>query len=185
MAKAIVQSFEYETDSLTEFETMMKTALKILFSAGRNTDPEFHNMYCHFGASPRYWMLEEDSKEDGPKRIPAVVLSHHLGKNHKLDSNEIMVPMKFTEESEKLSKEKWDNYLIWDEDSYQKLFDIIMKSVKEETDESLSIKNPVTGWIKEETTRGDGSKGLNYKMKFVESSPGALYISLGWTYYSK
>ena len=175
---AITQDFMFETDDLNDFLKVAKSIIPVLFSAGSNENPQYHNMYYDVTEKPRYWTLMDDSDGVNPERKCVICLSHHLSKPHSV--NEIEVPMEFKKDEN--STTRW-NKLKWKKKSYKKITELIKESIDVDQKE-FSKSFPVNGWIAEESMM-DGSHGFNYKMEWRESSPGALYISLGYTYYSK
>jgi hypothetical protein len=175
---SITKEFTFECDDINEFLDVAKFIIPVLFQAGSNEKSQYHNMYYDKSESPNYWILmpEYDGKDE-PKRKCVICLTHHLSKPNR--ESEIEVPMEFkTNDTDKLS---WRNKLKWKKKGYKKLLDIIKNSIDVDEDE-FKKSFPVNGWIDEET---DGSNGLNYKMEWRDSTPGSLYISLGYTYYSK
>lgn len=173
---AITQEFMFETDDLDEFLKVAKSMLPILFTAGSNENQQFHKMYYNKSEEPRYWFLMPESNgNEAPKRKCVLCLTHHLSKPK--FSDEIEVPMEFKLNILNNSRNK----LIWKKSSYRKLMEIVKEAVS--IDESEFENNfPVNGWIADEP---DGSHGVNYKMEWKESTPGSLYFSIGYTYYSK
>jgi hypothetical protein len=179
MIMAITQEFTFETDDLDEFLKVAKSIFPVLFNAGSNENEEFHKMYYNKSENPRYWILIPDSNgEKVPKRKCVLCLTHHLSKPRSTD--EVEIPMEF-----KLNKKPtWSTKFKWKKKSYQKIIDVLKESVS--VDEYEFQKSfPVNGWIKEESDYGDGSYGMNYKMEWKDSCPGSIYVSLGYTYYSK
>lgn len=185
---AIVQDFNFETDDINEFMNVMKNMLPVFFNAGRNKKPEFHYMYYDLGPSPRYWMLEEDSEEDAPQRKCVIALSHHLNDRGSGSSTEVKVPMIWEEAD---SGNNWGPDLKWIEDSYVDLLKAIRKAIDDniiktggvwDTEEVKDL--PVNGWVRDESNI-DGSHGMNFKARYTESTPGCMYISLGYCYYGK
>jgi len=180
---AIVQEFMYESDDKSEFLKMMKTVIQILFTPGNNENLQYHNMYCSYSKNPGYWLLMKDSSsnKDFPNRLPVITLTHHLGDDYErlAKNGEERIPMDF--KSNETST--WHNKLKWKKKSYNRILDLIEKAISIE-EKDFSEKFKVNGWIAEES-RIDGSHGMSYKAEWKDSSPGSLYISLGYCYYSK
>ena len=177
---AITQNLTFETDDLSEFLTMVKAYLPIVFSPGVNENEEYHNMYYDKSESPRYWLL--NNYDDKPIRKSVIALSHHLSK-----------PNSKTEVKVKMDFEKYNDKLYWTASSYGLLIDEIITAIKEninprDKDDFWSgetVKGlDVNGWIKDESDIS-GSSTISYKMEFKEQTPGCLYISLGYEYLSQ
>lgn len=178
---AITQDFMFETDDLQEFLQVAKSMLPILFSAGNNENAQFHNMYYDKSENPRYWFLMRDAEgKDTPKRKCVLCITHHLSKPNSSTENVIPMTFKLNDDPAKL----WDKKLKWKKSSYKPLLEIIKESINI-SEADFRKEFPINGWIKKEVNYGDGSSGMNYKMEWKESTPGSLYISLGYTYYGK
>jgi hypothetical protein len=118
--------------------------------------------------------MPESKGEKKPKRKCVLCLTHYLSKPN--SDNEVEVSMEF-------KKEEDSDFLKWKKAGYKQLLNSIRESITIDEAEFES-SFPVNGWIKEESDC-DGSYGMNYKMEWRDSTPGSLYISLGYTYYSK
>jgi len=177
---AITQDFMFETDDLNDFLHVAKMMLPVLFHAGNNENLQYHNMYYDKSEKPRYWfMLPDATGKKVPKRKYVLCLTHHLSKPS--SPNENIVPMVFKLNDDAVIP--WDRKLKWKKSSYKPLLEAIRESIS--IDESNFRKEfPINGWIKDECEY-DGSSGMNYKMEWKDCTPESLYISLGYTYYSK